>query len=119
MEAAEAGSPVPELYRMGGVRPRSTRGPANNPADRESTKLGLWPLLSVSAQGQRIWLESQARLPDISRAGVEFAHQSQKAGLTREKPEPLSVPTSINDVWSMDFMHDQLPDGRSIRLFLT
>ena len=37
--------------------------------------------------------------------------------LVREKPEPLSVPTAINEIWSMDFMHDQLEDGRSFRLF--
>lgn len=37
--------------------------------------------------------------------------------LVREKPLPLGVPTAINQVWSMDFMHDQLADGRSIRLF--
>lgn len=37
--------------------------------------------------------------------------------LVREKPEPLSVPKAINEVWSMDFMHDQLEDGRSFRLF--
>ena len=37
--------------------------------------------------------------------------------LYRGKPEPLSVPQNINEVWSMDFMHDQLSDGRSIRLF--
>jgi putative transposase len=37
--------------------------------------------------------------------------------LVREKPEPLTVPQAINQVWSMDFMHDQLEDGRSIRLF--
>jgi putative transposase len=37
--------------------------------------------------------------------------------LVREKPEPLAVPESINEVWSMDFMHDSLEDGRSIRLF--
>lgn len=36
--------------------------------------------------------------------------------LVREKPEPLTVPQCINDVWSMDFMHDQLEDGRSFRL---
>ena len=35
----------------------------------------------------------------------------------REKPLPLAVPAQINDTWSMDFMHDQLADGRSIRLF--
>jgi putative transposase len=37
--------------------------------------------------------------------------------LVREKPLPLKVPTAINQCWSMDFMHDQLADGRSIRLF--
>jgi putative transposase len=37
--------------------------------------------------------------------------------LVREKPEPLAVPTVINASWSMDFMHDQLEDGRSYRLF--
>jgi putative transposase len=37
--------------------------------------------------------------------------------LVRQAPEPLIVPASMNAVWSMDFMHDQLKDGRSIRLF--
>ncbi|WP_346825015.1 IS3 family transposase (plasmid) [Ralstonia solanacearum] len=37
--------------------------------------------------------------------------------LVRQAPEPLSVPLAQNQVWSMDFMHDQLADGRSIRLF--
>ena len=35
--------------------------------------------------------------------------------IVREKPEPLAVPEAINQCWSMDFMHDQLADGR--RLF--
>lgn len=37
--------------------------------------------------------------------------------LIREKPEPLAVPTATNISWSMNFMHDQLEDGRSYRLF--
>jgi putative transposase len=37
--------------------------------------------------------------------------------IVREKPEPLEVPSAPNEVWSMDFMHDQLGDGRSFRLF--
>jgi putative transposase len=37
--------------------------------------------------------------------------------IVRERPEPLAVPECINEVWSMDFMHDQLSDGRSFRLF--
>jgi putative transposase len=40
-----------------------------------------------------------------------------KKRLIREKPGPLAEPKSINEVWSMDFMYDQLSDGRSIRLF--
>jgi putative transposase len=37
--------------------------------------------------------------------------------LVRAVPEPLAVPASPNAMWSMDFMHDQLSDGRSVRLF--
>lgn len=37
--------------------------------------------------------------------------------LVRQKPEALAVPVAINECWSMDFMHDQLEDGRSYRLF--
>lgn len=40
-----------------------------------------------------------------------------KKRLVREKPEPLTVPAYTNQVWSMDFMHDTLEDGRSYRLF--
>lgn len=36
--------------------------------------------------------------------------------LVREKPEALAVPDRINTVWSIDFMHDRLADGRSVRL---
>lgn len=40
-------------------------------------------------------------------------------GIYRElehKPEALAVPMSADQVWSMDFMHDQLEDGRCFRL---
>ena len=37
--------------------------------------------------------------------------------MVREKPATLAVPVASNEVWSMDFMHDQLSDGRCIRLF--
>ena len=40
-----------------------------------------------------------------------------KKRLIRSKPQTLAVPEQMNEVWSMDFMHDQLSDGRSIRLF--
>lgn len=40
-----------------------------------------------------------------------------KRRMVREKPEMLAVPADCNQVWSMDFMRDQLADGRVFRLF--
>jgi putative transposase len=40
-----------------------------------------------------------------------------KRRIKRDKPEALSVPTSINQVWSMDFMSDSLRNGRHFRTF--
>lgn len=37
--------------------------------------------------------------------------------LVRDKPAALTVPDTLNQCWSMDFMYDQLSDGRSYRLF--
>jgi putative transposase len=37
--------------------------------------------------------------------------------IVREVPQPLAEPETINEVWSMDFMHDSLEDGRGYRLF--
>lgn len=37
--------------------------------------------------------------------------------IKRNKPVPLAVPDSTNQSWSMDFMHDDLTDGRGFRLF--
>jgi len=37
--------------------------------------------------------------------------------LKRQAPELLKEPLHSNQVWSMDFMHDQLSDGRNYRLF--
>ncbi len=36
--------------------------------------------------------------------------------IVREVPEPLAAPEAVNQTWSMDFMHDQLADGRSFRM---
>ena len=39
-----------------------------------------------------------------------------KKRIKRDKPVTLAAPSTINETWSMDFMHDQLEDGRSFRL---
>lgn len=35
--------------------------------------------------------------------------------IKRERPQALGVPSTPNGVWSMDFMHDNLTDGRAYR----
>ena len=36
--------------------------------------------------------------------------------LMRQKPATLDVPRGFNQVWSMDFMHEQIEDGITFRL---
>jgi putative transposase len=49
---------------------------------------------------------------------LELNHRiKSKRRIKREKPQPLAVPDAPNTIWSMDFMHDQLTDGRTSRLF--
>jgi len=37
--------------------------------------------------------------------------------IIRDRPDPLAQPTSINQVWSMDFMSDSLANGSKLRTF--
>ena len=37
--------------------------------------------------------------------------------LKRDRPDPLDVPRQINQVWSIDFMHDALANGKLFRTF--
>ena len=39
-----------------------------------------------------------------------------KRRIKRPVPEVLKEPEHINDIWSLDFMHDQMSDGQSYRL---
>lgn len=58
------------------------------------------------------------RICDIYRELESNLRIKPKKHLVREKPELLFEPTRINHLWPMDFMHNQLTDGRSIRLFV-
>ena len=57
------------------------------------------------------------RVYRVSRALELNLRIKPRQRLVRETPQPLAVPDAPNAVWSMDFMHDQLADGRSVRLF--
>jgi putative transposase len=60
-------------------------------------------------------MESQACVSDLQGVRLNLRIKPRKR-LVREKPEALMVPQAINQVWSMDFMHDQLQDGMTFRL---
>jgi len=73
-------------------------------------------VLPVLAQRERLSFQSQKGISDLLRDSVKLRIKSKKR-MTRAKPQPLTVPDSKNEVRSMDFMHDQLKDGRTFRLF--
>ena len=81
--------------------------------DGEPEELGIWSVFPVSAERERLSVEPQARIYRELELNLRI---KPKKRMNRAKPEPLTVPASINQVWSMDFMHDQLNDGRSFRL---
>jgi putative transposase len=61
---------------------------------------------SLTKRIYRIYRELELNLRIRSRKRIQ-----------REKPLPLAVSDEVNDVWSKGFMHDQLSDGPSFRLF--
>jgi putative transposase len=63
------------------------------------------------------YLWNHKRVYRIYRELELYLRIKPKKRMVRMKPEPLTVPATTNQVWSMDFMHDQLDDGRTFRLF--
>lgn len=70
----------------------------------------------VSAQREGLSLEPQAGVPDHRQLELNLRIKPRKR-MVCERPQPLTVPDGRNQVWSMDFMHDQLGDWRTFRLF--
>lgn len=48
--------------------------------------------------------------------GLQLRNKSPKRKVTAKLREGRSVSVGANDVWAMDFVHDQLYDGRKIRI---
>jgi putative transposase len=95
--------------------------------DQEQAHVGLWFVFFISTQRAGIRLDTltwqcmftcMRRHKRVCRIYCELELNLRikvKKRLKRDKPEPLAVPDVPNDTWSMDFMADQLSDGRSIR----
>jgi putative transposase len=48
---------------------------------------------------------------------VKPSQRREMAVTVVQTSQALALPAQMNEVWSMDFMHDQLSNGRSIKLF--
>ena len=70
-------------------------------------------MLPVSAQRERLPLESQAGVYRERELNLRIKPRKR---IVREKPEQLAVAEAISH-GAMDILHDQLLDGRSLRLF--
>ena len=66
-----------------------------------------------------VWNEEHCSARRVYRIYCELALNLRikpRRRLKRHAPEPLKEPIRANQVWSLDFMHDQLIDGRKYRL---
>jgi putative transposase len=76
---------------------------------------GLFYLFLRSVKGY-VW--NHKRVHRIYRLlELNLRIKPKRRRLVRDMPWPLAVPVAINEVWSMDLMHDNLDDGRQYRLF--
>ena len=61
-------------------------------------------------------MESQACLSYLQGNGAQFTDQASQTPCAREARSLDGAARKINQVWSMDFMHDQLQDAKPFRL---
>ena len=73
-------------------------------------------MISVSAQRQKGYGWNHKRVYRIYRELELNLRIKPRKRRKRDKPEQLAVLETVNQVWSMDFMYDQLQDSRYIRL---
>ncbi len=82
----------------------------------QSSDLGIWRVFPVSAQSEAVWLDPNRVYRLYRKLELNLRIKPRK-WLVRYKSLALTVPSGINEVWSLDFMHDVLDDGRALQLF--
>ncbi|KTA79777.1 hypothetical protein VO70_20020 [Aeromonas salmonicida] len=124
LKQAEAGAPVPELCREHGISTTTFYKWRSKFGGMDASLMArLKELEDENRRLKKMYAEERLigwnhkRVYRIYRALELNLRIKPRKRLVRAKPEPLAVPDQPNQCWSMDFMHDQLSDGRSVRLF--
>src|SRR5436190_17502277 len=71
---------------------------------------------SRAAATRRLARQQQAGMPVDCEMGLQLRNKSPKRRVKAQLREDRSPATAANQVWAMDFVHDQLFDGRKIRV---
>jgi hypothetical protein len=92
-----------------------TRGTAGDRGDRRDA--GALPLSphSRTASTGRLDGEPQAGVPALSRARPATTQQAPKRRVKAKLRSDRATAKAANDIWAMDFVHDQLFDDTKIR----
>lgn len=108
-----------------GVRPSSyyyraqgsDDGPLREALRQVARERRRWGCPRITDRLRRLgWRDNHKRIERIYRqAGLPVRRRLRKRTARGER-EPLIQPTGVNQVWAMDFMSDQLADGRRLRL---
>jgi putative transposase len=113
LKQAEAGTPVPELCREHGISSATFYKWRSKYGGMDASLMArLKGLDDENRRLKKMYAEERLKA-DIFKEALE------KKGLTpscRREMAQLMIPDCINAVWSVDFMHDQLADGRAFRL---
>lgn len=110
-----------ELLKLSRTTYRYQAKPSDDEAIRESLKTlaarqprwGFPKMYAYLKNQGRSW--NHKRVRRIYRAMQLNLRVKPKKRLPRREPQPLVAPEGANHSWSLDFMHDSLANGRTIR----
>ena len=84
-------------------------------ANSGAPRLGIWTVFAYIRNVQGLYFNHKR----VYRIYCELALNLRikpKRRIKRPVPDVLKQPSHTNDIWSLDFMHDQMSDGQSYRL---
>ena len=102
---------MPDQGERGEREDRGLAGPFDHSLSRRVSLCFVY-LRNVKAFGwNRKWVYRIYRELELN------LHIKHRKCIVRDRPDPLLVPDTINQLWSMDFRHDRLSDRHTFLVF--